>query len=182
MDSLNFFFGLKAMKTPEPAEIPLTGTAIVYMSKHGTTEKVALLIKELLMDEDITMINLDIQDSIDLKYYERVIIGGSIHMGQIQKPVHRFCMQYANVLKSKKLGLFLCCMYDGEKATGQFNNAFPEEIMAAAKSKALMGYELRYEKMSLIERVMTKKITGSTESISHINQKELNRFIEEIRN
>lgn len=181
MDSLNFFFGLKATKTPEYAENLLTGTAIVYMSKHGTTAKVALLIKELLMDEDITLVNLDQQDTVDFTHCERIIIGGSIHMGQIQKPIYQFCRQYAEVLKSKKLGLFLCCMYDGEKAREQFNNAFPQDVMEVAKSQALMGYELCFEKMNLIERTMTKKISGYTESISHINQKELNRFIEELR-
>lgn len=182
MDRFNFFFRLKATKTPDLAEKPLAGTVIIFMSKHGTTQKVAMLIKELLMDDDITLVDLDKQAMVDLTYCERVIIGGSIHMGQIQKPVQNFCRQYANVLKSKKLGLFLCCMYEGEKAVEQFNNAFPEDILAAAHSKAILGYELNFEKMSMVERALTKKITGHTESMSHINQQELNRFIEELRN
>jgi menaquinone-dependent protoporphyrinogen oxidase len=182
MDRFNFFFRLKATKTPDLTEKPVSGTAIIYMSKHGTTQKVAMLIKELLMDDDITLVDLDKQEMVDLTYCERVIIGGSIHMGQIQKPVQNFCRNYASVLKSKKLGLFLCCMYDGEKAIEQFNNAFPEEILAAAQCKALLGYELNFEKMTLVERALTRKITGHTESLSHINQQELNRFIEELRN
>lgn len=182
MSSLNFFFGPKTTKPPEPADKPIYGTAIIYMSKHGTTKKVALLIKELLMVEDINLIDLELQNRVDLTHCERVIIGGSIHKGQIQKPIQNFCRQHAGVLTSKKLGLFLCCMYDGEKAAEQFNNAFPEEILAVAQSKALLGYELYYEKMNMVERALTKKITGNTESISHINQQELNRFIEELRN
>ncbi|MGE5395675.1 MAG: flavodoxin domain-containing protein [Candidatus Saccharibacteria bacterium] len=181
MDRLNFSFGRKATKTPDLTEKPLSGTAIIFMSKHGTTQKVALLIKQLLMDENITLVDLDKQEKVDLTWCERVIIGGSIHMGQIQKPVQSFCQQYAATLKSKKLGLFLCCMYEGEKAIEQFNNAFPEDILAAAHSKALLGYELNFERMNIIERAITKKITGHTESMSHINQQELNRFIEELR-
>lgn len=182
MSSNHFFFGPKAIKTPDLAEKPLSGTAIIFMSKHGTTQKVALLIKELLMVEDIDLIDLDKQAKVDLTHCERVIIGRSIYRRQIQKPVQHFCRQYSNELKSKKLGLFLCCTYDGEKATEQFNNAFPADILAAAQCKAILGYELYYEKMNIIERALTKKITGRIESISHINQQELNRFIEELRN
>lgn len=181
MERFNFLLRLKATKTTDLAEKPLSGTAIIYMSKHGATRKVAFLIKELLMDEDITMVDLDKQQMVDLTWCERVVIGGSIHMGQIQKPVQTFCRQNASVLKSKKLGLFLCCMYDGEKAIEQFNNAFPEDILAAAQCIALLGYELNFERMNIVERVLTRKITGHTESMSHINQQELNRFIEELR-
>lgn len=182
MESIRFFYRLKATKTPCMAEKPLSGTAIIFMSKHGTTQKVAMLIKELLMDEEITLIDLDKHEVVDLSWCERVIIGGSIHMGQIQKPVQSFCRKNVNVLKSKKLGLFLCCMYDGERAIAQFNNAFPEDILVAAQCKALLGYELNFERMNIVERALTRKITGHTESMSHINQQELNRFIEEFRN
>jgi len=181
MDNLNFFFGLKATRSSNLTEIPITGTAIIYMSKHGTTEKLALLIKELLMDEEITLINLDKHETIDLLFCDRVIIGSSIHMGQVEKQIYNFCRQHADILKSKKLGLFLCCMYEGKKSPEQFNHAFPKDILAASKSKALMSYELYFEQMNLIERTMTKKMTGQSDEISHINQLEINQFIEELR-
>jgi hypothetical protein len=44
MDRFNFFFRLKATKTPDLTEKHVSGTAIIYMSKHGTTQKVAMLI------------------------------------------------------------------------------------------------------------------------------------------
>ena len=181
MNSLILFFGFKAVKDQKVQEQPITGTAIVYMSKHGTTNKVALLIKELLAEEDITLINLDQQTTPDLSQCNRIIIGGSIHIGMIQKKIKLFCTQSQALLKSKPLGLFLCCMYDGDKATEQFNNAFPEEIRAAAKSKALMGYELQFDRMSLIDRTITKKITGYSKFRSQINQNELNRFVRELK-
>lgn len=33
-------------------------TAIIYLSKHGTTEKVARKIQSLMPNEDVTLINL----------------------------------------------------------------------------------------------------------------------------
>jgi menaquinone-dependent protoporphyrinogen oxidase len=181
MNSLVLFFGLKSADVQKVQELPITGTAIVYMSKHGTTEKVSLLIKELMKEEDVTLINLDKQIIPDLSQCTRVIIGGSIHIGKIQKQIQLFCQKNNAILKSKPLGLFLCCMYDGDKANEQFNNAFPEEIRAVARSKALMGFELQFDRMNMIDRTITKKITGYSESTSQINQNELKRFIMELK-
>lgn len=181
MDSLNFFFGLKAVRTPEVLDTPLSGTAIVYMSKHGTTQKVALLMEELLKEEKVTLVNLEEQEPIDLSGCDRVIIGGSVHMGKIQKEIQAFCMKNLPLLKSKSLGLFLCCMYEGVEAEEQFDFAFPDELRAVAKSKALMGYELYFDRMNFIEKAMTKKITGLQEFTSHIHHEELTRFINELK-
>lgn len=61
MDSLNFFFGLKAVRTPYVSDIPISETAIGNMSKHETTSKEASLKKELLKEEKITLINQEKQ-------------------------------------------------------------------------------------------------------------------------
>lgn len=182
MDSLNLFFGLKTVKAPKVQEIPITGTAIIFISKHGTTSKVAGLIKELLSENDTTLINLETQKSPDLSQCSRIILGGSIHMGKIQKEIQSFCEQNKTALKSKPIGLFLCCMYEGDKAKEQFDKAFPEDIRASAKSKALMGYELYFDRMNMIERAMTKKITGFSDYVSKIDQFQLNRFVNELKN
>jgi len=181
MNSLILFFGLKSINTSKVLEQPITGTAILYMSKHGTTNKVALEIKELLKEDDITLINLDKQSTPDLSQCARIIIGGSIHIGKIQKKIQLFCQQNQAVLKSKPLGLFLCCMYDGDKATEQFNTAFPEDLRAIAKCKSLMGYELHFDRMNLFDRTITKKITGYSESMSKINHNELKQFVMELK-
>ena len=171
---------MKAKKTSKDQRKAITGTAIIYMSRHGAAHKVASLIKELLMDKDTTLINLEIHKTADISKCSRIIVGGSIHMGKIQKEIHSFCERNKSILMTKQYGLFLCCMYDGDKATEQFNNAYPEEIRAAAKSKALMGYELNFDRMNLVERAMTKRISGFSEFTSKINHDELNRFVKEI--
>lgn len=61
MDSLNFFFGLKAVSTPYVADMPISETAMGNMSKHETTSKVASLRQELLKEEKITLINQEKQ-------------------------------------------------------------------------------------------------------------------------
>lgn len=57
MDSLNFFFGLKAVSTPYVSDMPTSETTIGNMSKQETTFKEASLGKELQTEEKITLIN-----------------------------------------------------------------------------------------------------------------------------
>ena len=60
-------------------------TVIIYMSKHGTTEKIAELIKSKLEPSKTQIFNLKKIRSIEFENYDIIIIGGSIHVGSIPK-------------------------------------------------------------------------------------------------
>ncbi len=51
-----------------------TNTVIVYMSTHGTTEKVAHMIKDSLNSEQVTLVNLKTCKDPDISKCKRVII------------------------------------------------------------------------------------------------------------
>jgi menaquinone-dependent protoporphyrinogen oxidase len=87
-------------------------TAIVFASKHGTTAKVAHLIKNGLEYQNTDIYNLKVASKIDVDKYDCVIIGGSIHAGRVQSSLKKFCNKNHSILKSKHLGLFICCMDD----------------------------------------------------------------------
>ncbi len=64
-------------------------TAILYLSKHGTTEKVARIIGDKLEEKDTELINLEkVQPSLDQydkDYYWRICL-------------RRYCKQETNLL------------------------------------------------------------------------------------
>jgi len=151
-------------------------TTIIYMSSHGTTEKIAKMIRAELPTKDIEVINLKTNKKPELHNTDQIILGASIHAGLIPKRMRNFMMDNSQVLKSKKLGLYLCCMEEGEKARVQFENAFPEELREYAKSAKLLGGEFIFEKMNFIERMLVKKIAGTNESISKIKIDEIKKF------
>ena len=103
-------------------------TLIVCATKHGGTEKCANEPKNRLIGQT-ELVNLKKSVEIDFNDYVAIIIGGSIHAGQIQKRVKRFCSNRFDLLNQKRIGLFVCRMEEGEKATNQFNEAFPKELM-----------------------------------------------------
>jgi len=156
-------------------------TAIVYTSNHGTTEKVAQKIKERLGEEKAQRFNLKKDKNFDVSQFDRIIVGGSIHAGQIQKRVKQFLEKHAPELLQRKLGLFLCCMHEDE-AENQFNRAFPEDLRAHAISNKIMGGEFLFEKMNFVEKALIKKIAGVQESVSKIDENEVEQFIKELKN
>ncbi len=154
-------------------------TAIVFATKHGCTENCS----ETLANELNTgaeLINLETAKEIDLNQYDLVILGGSIHAGMINKTIKKFIDKNLNQLLEKKLGLFLCCMEEGEKAQEQFNNAYPEKLRNIAKANGFFGGAFDFEKMNFIERAIIKKIANIEESFSKINIQSIKTFASEI--
>lgn len=173
-------FGFYSCKTQVKEQY--TNTVIVYMSTHGTTEKVAYMIKDSLDGEQVTLVNLKICKYPDISMCKRVIIGGSIHMGKIQSEVTRFCEKNEELLLTKEVGIYLCCMATGDAAIQEFNKAYPEKLRQNAKAKALMGYELYFEKMNFLGRSIMKKKSGLSTNVSKIDMLALNGFLNGLKN
>jgi menaquinone-dependent protoporphyrinogen oxidase len=182
MNTLIFFTLLIGIGVPKAQDkTQYSHAVIVYMSKHGTTEKVAGMIKDSITKEPVTLINLKTTRNPDVSKCNIVIIGGSIHAGKIQKKVTRFCKKNEKLLLTKELGLYLCCMFKGEEAQQEFRKAYPEKLRNHAKAKALMGYELYFEKMNTVTRSIMKKLTGESQNVYNIDIESFNRFINELR-
>lgn len=156
-------------------------TAIIYISRHGTTEKVSQKIAEKFPNEEVDIINLQKQKLERITDYKRVILGGSVHMGKVHKKTTSFIEKHHQELLQKQLGLFLCCMEKDQKAQEQFDLAFPEDLRKRALSKGLLGFEYLLEKMSFIERLMVKKITGKDSSFSKIDEGAIRSFVDGIK-
>lgn len=154
-------------------------TAIIYTSQHGTTQKVAKMIADLSKGET-TLFNLKKEKNIPLSAFDQIIIGGSIHAGQIQKRVRRFCETNLETLNSKPLGLFLSCMEENEKAQMQFDQAYPAQLRDHAQSCKLTGGEVLFEKMNFIEKFLMKKIGKTTESVSKLKEERIKELVVEM--
>ncbi|NQU86602.1 MAG: flavodoxin [Mariniphaga sp.] len=151
-------------------------TLIVYMSTHGCTAKAASEMKEKLGNQ-VTVINLK-KDKIPLlNSFERIIIGGSIHAGQIQKRVKEFCISNLDSLLNRELGLFICCMHECETAIQQLKNAYAEELLNHAKATAILGGAYDFERMNFIKRMIVKKVAKVNTSVDNINHSAMDKFV-----
>lgn len=152
-------------------------TALIYISKHGTTERVAGLISEKI-STPVELINLRYEKNPDISSFDSIILGGSIHAGMIQKRLKRFCENNKEALLSRKLGLFICCMETDElRLEQEYTNAYSPELRLRAVAQGILGGEFRFEKMNFLEKAIIKKISGVSESVSKINHTAIDQFV-----
>ena len=154
-------------------------TAIIYCSKHGATRKIAEEMAAGLFLKNVRLYDLNETSVDDLKQYQVVIIGGSIYFGQIQKKIKTFCNENMEILMQKNLGLFISCLTK-EQEQEEFDNAFPESLRKHAVAKGLMGGELIYKKLSLLEKIAIKFVGKDSTDVHEINYKAIDEFIEKI--
>ncbi len=154
-------------------------TAIIYYSKHGTTERVAHLIGENLNSE-ISYISLEGCSNPDIRTYDRIILGTSIYAGTPSRKVSQFCNKNQQLLEQKVIGLFICCM-NKDKEAEEMNNAFPEYLQRLAIPKAILGGEFLFDKMNCIERFITRKVTKIESSVSCLRYDAIKEFADRIK-
>lgn len=154
-------------------------SAIIYATTHGCTDKCAHTLANEL-DPNISLINIETEQKFDLNKFETIIIGGSIHAGSINKKIKKFIEKNTSSLSGKKLGLFICCMYDGEKAIEQFNDAFPVILREKAAAHGYFGGEFDFDKMNFFEKAIVKKVANVEHSESRINFANIKAFAKKI--
>ncbi len=154
----------------------MDNTLIVFASNHGTVEKCA---RELFrrIDGKVDICNLNRRDFLpDLSGYEAVIVGGSIHNGKIQDEISSFCNENLELLATKRLGLFINCLYSGERAQLQLNDAFPELLSRKAVVRDYFGGEVDKLKLSFWERVVTTRMIEQGDLAVVISKEKIERF------
>lgn len=150
-------------------------TLIVFSTKHGCTEKcVKILYKEL--KDNVDLVNLNTSKDTNISKYDKVIIGGSIYIGRIQKEVREFCSKYLEELKEKKIGLFICGMQEGDSINTEINQNFPKELIEMATVIKHFGGEFDFSKMNFFEKLIVKIVAKTSSNKSNILNDNINSF------
>ncbi|MBN2415961.1 flavodoxin [bacterium] len=154
-------------------------TLILYATKHGCTERCAHKIGEHLPGgaeiRPLKQVNPAILDK-----YDTVVLGGSIHAGRVQGAVKKFAARHSAALREKKLGLFICCMEEGEKAQQQLESSFPPDLLKHAVVSSWLGGAFTFERMNPLERAIIKKISGTDRNVEKIDEQKIAAFARRI--
>jgi len=150
---------------------------ILFTTKHGSTEKASLLLKEKLKAET-DIINLKEVKKPDISHYDTVILGASIYIGKIQKQMRKFIEENINELLKTNIALFIMA---GQKDQAQetLKKVFPAALFDHAFTKEHLGFEMILEKMNFLEKAATKA-QGVTESKSEIMQDAIEKMAQQI--
>ena len=124
---------------------------IAYRSKHGTTATCARLLGERIHAESV-IADLAQTPWPAAREFGVVLLGGSIYGARIQREVSAFCNRQREELLSRKVGVFLCSIYQGELARAQLQGAFPEWLLAHAFATSLFGGELHLSRLTFWDK------------------------------
>jgi menaquinone-dependent protoporphyrinogen oxidase len=149
-------------------------TLIIYATIHGTTEKCAFKLTEILCG-NIKTINLSSNEQIDLQKYSSIIIGGLIHAGHLNPRIFKFCTDNLQELLNKNIGLFLCFMERCTKGDEYLHKSFPPSLIQKAKATGYFGGELKYEKLSFFEKKIVSRL-GVNKSVTKVKIEEIIKF------
>lgn len=128
-------------------------TIIIYSSTYGYAKDCASELSKQIKGE-VLLVNVSTDTIPSINEFDNVVIGGSIYMGQISKKIKAYCTSNINLLKDKRVGLFLCCGLP-ENLEKNIKNAFPEGVLKKAISVEFFGGELRIEKMKFTHKMLT---------------------------
>lgn len=156
-------------------------TAIIYATTHGTTVKAANYIAKNLPDDEVTLISIK-EGHISPEQYDKVILGASIHMGVVSYDMKVFCKKNLDILKSKKIGLFVCGMEPNlDRQSYELEMAYPKALHKAAKARAFIGGEFLFEKMNFFQKIIIQKIAKTEKNVSQIHYDVLDHFISQMK-
>ncbi len=154
-------------------------TLIVFSSKYGTTESCAKKLASAIRGT-AEVVDVKNESNKDLSTYDNIIIGGSIYVGTLNKNIKAFVENNEGLLKSKNVGLFLCCQ-DKQKALEEFMTLnFPAWTIEKAFVRGHLGHEIKLEAMNFFERGLLKHIMKVKESYSQIDEEAIARYAAEI--
>jgi menaquinone-dependent protoporphyrinogen oxidase len=157
-------------------------TAIIYASKHGTTEKVARMIAERAGGHELSLINLKEDKCPDITPFAGIILGTPVYAGKPSKAMRDFIKKHADTLTAKRMGLFVCGMEPDKGKQGlELENAYPLPLRQQAVAKGFLGGEFLFEKMNVFERAIIKRIAKTDKSVSQIREDKIDRFVAEIK-
>ena len=159
-------------------------TLLAYATKYGGTKSCAERIaRQLPGGADLLELTPDIQ--ADITGYDMVIVGCSVYMGKPRKEAMAFCETHQDILLTKKLGLFLCCLQDLDKTVKQqMALAFPTALQQHASALGVLGGVVDYAKLGRLDGIIMKMVAGKQQRktglsvVSTISQERIDRFVE----
>lgn len=128
-------------------------TLIVYGSKTGTAKQCAEALVSRLPDA----VAVDIEkEKPDPSGYDVVVLGGGIRMGLLHNDIRQYAESCKDILKTKRLGVFITCGYD-DLAEKTIANNLPAELLACAKVKMSFGGEMELSRVKgFMDRMVCK--------------------------
>lgn len=150
-------------------------TLILYATKNGATYEIARQLSEKISNSVVC--NIKCNDIPSLSNFDCIIIGSSLYAGMIRKEAKEFVTKNTDILKGKKIGLFLSGL-DASKEKEYFDANFSQDILQAATVQSFLGGIFDPKKAGIMGRLMMKMVAKQTKYTDSISSDKISRFVE----
>lgn len=142
---------------------------IAYSTTDGHTATIATRLRQVIEqhDQQVTVVCIDDQPSIEVSRFDKVVVGASIRYGKHSKAVYRFVEQHREALESRPNAF---CSVNvvarkPEKRTAQTNpylRKFLNEIDWKPQEVAIFAGRIDYPRYGFFDRQMIRLIMWMT--------------------
>ena len=153
-------------------------TIILYATKHGAAAEIARRIADKI--DGAVIHDLKQSEIPDLAGFDCVIVGSSVYAGMFRKEAKAFLSQNADVLRQKKLGLFISGMSSGEEEKKYADNV-PKELLDSAKAVVMPGGIFDPKKAGFVARLIMKAVTKQSGYVDTIDNEKIKEFAEAMK-
>lgn len=150
-------------------------TLVIYATKYGTTKTCTdKLVGKL--SGTVEVVDIGKNKAPSLEAFDTVVIGGPVKIGKIHAKIKRYCVANTEELLQKKIGLFICCMAEGEDAKKELDANFPQALLDKAVVRACFGGEFLMSRMGFFTKKMIQGIAKTDKDVSAIKESEIEAF------
>jgi len=150
-------------------------TLILYATKYGAAEEIARRISAKIAGAAVHDLKQD--DIPALSAFDCIIVGSGVYAGSFRKEAKTFLSKNAEVLKSKRLGLFASGM-SAEESQKVFADNVPKDVLESAKSAMLLGGIFDPQKANFAERAIMKAVTKQAGFADTVDNGKIAQFAE----
>jgi len=154
-------------------------TLVAYRTRYGCTQRYARLLAEKLAGE-VIVADLRRESRLSPAAFDLVLLGSPIYAGAVPSGVTRFCERHRSELLRVPVGLFICCLYEGEKARAQLDTAFPDWLSLHAFGRWALGGEIRRDRLRLFDRLLVRALGRGAGDISRFRAEDLEAILRQV--
>ncbi len=147
----------------------MTRTLIIYSTVDGQTKAICEQVKQICEadNQQVTLVSLAKAQSVNLSYFDRVLIGASIRYGKYRPELYQFVNRYCAVLNNKKNAFFTVNMVarKPEKNTPETNpymRMFIQLSLWQPQQLGVFAGKIDYPKYRFFDKLMIRFIMWIT--------------------
>lgn len=142
---------------------------IIYSTTDGHTRKICSYLMQVVEEHgnQVTLISINDKKVIDLKSFDKIVIGASIHYGKHGKEVYKFIKNNLQILENKPSAFFSVNVVarkpeKNQPETNPYLKKFLMQISWKPKKLAVFAGKIDYQKYKFRDRFMIRLIMWMT--------------------